>query len=112
MMIEYANDAKKHIAVIEAEIAPAVLGLIVFAQASWKDLEFVSLQTFPIALKVYAATKPKIAHIILDGINADFSSAKNATPLGKESTPAPLSAEVKDKNDGNIYGYFDLHEGQ
>ncbi len=41
-MIEYANDAKKHIAVIEAVIIQADLGLTVLDQASLKDLDFVS----------------------------------------------------------------------
>jgi len=44
----------------------------------------------PIELKVYAATSPKTLQMMLDGIKAAFSSEKNATPLGSESTPAPM----------------------
>ena len=52
IIIEYANEARKHIAVMHPEINPAVFGLIVFAQASWNELEFWSLQTLPMALNV------------------------------------------------------------
>mmetsp|Transcript_3845 Transcript_3845/g.5288 ORF Transcript_3845/g.5288 Transcript_3845/m.5288 type:complete len:99 (-) Transcript_3845:497-793(-) len=34
IIIEYAREAKKHIAVMQAEMTPAVLGLMVFAHAS------------------------------------------------------------------------------
>ena len=37
-------------AVMLPEMKEAVRGLTVLAQASWKDLEFWSLHTFPIAL--------------------------------------------------------------
>lgn len=43
----------------------------------------------PIKLNEYAATIPMEAQRIAAGSNADFSSAKNAIPDGKDKTPAP-----------------------
>jgi hypothetical protein len=90
IIIEYANEAKKHNAVIVTEIKTADFLLTSLPQASLKDLELLSLHTFPIELKEYAATNPNTAQIMPEGIRADGSSAKNATPLGNERTPAPI----------------------
>lgn len=57
------------------------------------------LQIFPIEEKVYAAINPNTVQMIVDGINAAVSSAKKATPLGSDKTPAPMIDFAKLKID-------------
>lgn len=90
MMMEYAREARKHIAVMEEEMSQADFLSTVFSHASWKDLDLVSRHTFPIELKLYAAIKPKTAQIMAEGTRAAGWSEKKATPLGKDKTPAPI----------------------
>ena len=90
MMMEYASDAKKHLAVMAPEMAHAELGPTLFDHTSLKVVELCFSHALPMMLNVYADSKPITVKIAVAGSNANGESEKNATPDGNDKTPAPM----------------------